>query len=195
MGTRTGASRGEPLQHRARVPGFLYVDPACIDAVGYRALHTAYEPRSLTDLAVLNAVYRPGHMAYGTPERIMQWRLADDASVMVHPAIDAALTDLLRESWGVLVFNERVAAILVHLAGVVPAHAEWMRRSMARNRHADADGIFATLSAGLAERGFPTDAALPLGSFLYEWTPYAFAREHCLSEARRVLADARHLAG
>ena len=164
------------------------MDTAGTDTMGLRDLHTAFEPRSLTDLAVIRAVYRPDHMAYGTPELLVRRKREGDAAVTVHPAIDAALTDLLRESWGVPVFDEQIVAILVRLAGIVPAHAELMRRSMAMNCHADADGFFAALAAGLTARGFPADAAEPLGSFLYEWTPYAFPREHCVNEAHRVLA-------
>jgi DNA polymerase III alpha subunit len=54
------------------------------------------EPRSLTDLAVLRAVYRPGPMAYGTPALLVRREREGDAAVRVHLGVDAALTDLLR---------------------------------------------------------------------------------------------------
>lgn len=37
------------------------------------------EPRSLTDLAVLRAVYRTGHMAYGTPALLVRRKCEGDA--------------------------------------------------------------------------------------------------------------------
>ena len=72
-------------------------------------------------------------MGYGTPELLVRRKRVGNASVTVHPAIDAALTDLLRESWGVPVFDEQIVAALVQLAGIVPAQAKWMTRSRRGN--------------------------------------------------------------
>jgi DNA polymerase-3 subunit alpha len=162
-----------------------------MDIRGFRELHIAFEPQSLTDLAVLNAVYRPGHIARGTPELIVRRKREGDATVHVHPAIDAVLTTLLRESWGVPVFQDQITAIIATLTGGVAARAGWILWSISANGQADKSEILSILTMGLTEQGFTTFAAGPLLSFLYEWVPYSFSRKAATAGARRVLAGAR----
>lgn len=84
------------------------------------------KPRNINDLAAMNALYRPGPMKL-IPEFIEK-RFGRKKIEYLHPLMENAL----RETYGIIVYQEQVMQIARELAGFTMAQADNMRKAIGK---------------------------------------------------------------
>ena len=96
-------------------------------------------PENLDDLTIEVALVRPGPIQGGAVHPYIERRqkLRDDPSYPV-PYDHPSLEEPLRETLGVVVFQDQVLEVAMALAGFSVGEAEGLRRAMSRKRSADA---------------------------------------------------------
>lgn len=96
-------------------------------------------PQNLDDLTVQVALIRPGPVSGGAVHPYVKHRNARRKNPDFEPPYDhPLLADILRETLGVVVFQEQVLEVSMALAGFSPGKAEELRRAMSRKRSRDA---------------------------------------------------------
>ena len=96
-------------------------------------------PENLDDLTVQVALIRPGPVSGGAVHPYVKHRHASRADPDFEPPYDhPLLADVLRETLGVVVFQEQVLEVAMALAGFTPGQAEALRRAMSRKRSREA---------------------------------------------------------
>ena len=87
-------------------------------------------PTSLADLSAINALYRPGPLDSG-----MAWKYPSykDKPRSIHPDIDA----ILKETYGVIVYQEQVMAIVAKITGGSLADADNARKIISKGKPGD----------------------------------------------------------
>ncbi len=92
-------------------------------------------PQNLDDLTVQVALIRPGPVSGGAVHPYVRHRKARRLDPDFAPPYDhPLLADCLRETLGVVVFQEQVLEVAMALAGFSPGQAEALRRAMSRKR-------------------------------------------------------------
>ena len=130
------------------------------------------KPDKFEDLIAMNALYRPGPMAY-IPTYI-------DRKHGRQP-IEYDLPEMepvLKESYGITVYQEQVMLLAQMLAGFSKGDADVLRKAMGKKQKAVLDQMKAKFIAGATERGYPQDKLEKIWTDWEAFAQYAFNKSH-----------------
>ena len=167
-------------------------------------------PENLEDLTIQVALVRPGPIQGGAVHPFVHNRQQLRENPQFVPPYDhPLLEEPLRETLGVVVFQEQVLAVAIALAGFSVGEAEGLRRAMSRKRSREAveafherfvdgalgrgvdretaEAVFLKLN-GFAAFGFPKSHAAAFGLLAYQ---SAWLRHHYPAEFLCALLNAQ----
>ncbi|MDD4980614.1 MAG: DNA polymerase III subunit alpha [Candidatus Omnitrophica bacterium] len=99
-----------------------------VESSGMRELLKKLEPERFEDLIALLALYRPGPMGSGMLDDFMQRRHNRVPIKYQHPKLEK----ILKETHGIIVYQEQIMQIVSELAGFSLAQADLLRRAIAK---------------------------------------------------------------
>jgi error-prone DNA polymerase len=137
-------------------------------------------PETIDDITVQVALVRPGPIQGGAVHPYVERRqkLRDDPTFRA-PADHPLLEEPLRETLGVIVFQDQVLDVAVHLAGFTVGEAEGLRRAMSRKRsHAALEAWRERFVAGALENGVEEQQAHELYDKLVAFSGFGFPKSH-----------------
>src|SRR5205814_2951625 len=137
-------------------------------------------PETIDDITVQVALVRPGPIQGKAvhPYVERRQRLRDDPSYRA-PADHPLLEEPLRETLGVVVFQDQVLDVAVHLAGFSVGEAEGLRRAMSRKRsHAALEAWRERFVAGALQKGVEEKRAHELYDKLVAFSGFGFPKSH-----------------
>jgi error-prone DNA polymerase len=137
-------------------------------------------PETLDDITVQVALVRPGPIQGKAVHPYVERRqlLRDDPSYQA-PADHPLLEEPLRDTLGVVVFQDQVLDVAVHLAGFSVGEAEGLRRAMSRKRsHAALEAWRERFVAGALEQGVEEPKAHELYDKLVAFSGFGFPKSH-----------------
>jgi len=145
-------------------------------------------PENLDDLTIQVALIRPGPVSGGAVHPYVKHRnaLRDDPDF--EPPYDhPLLADCLRDTLGVVVFQEQVLEVAMALSGFTPGQAEGLRRAMSRRRSRDAMlRMWHEFHDGARERGVDDEVIRTVFTKLIGFSNFGFPKAH--ASAFAVLA-------
>jgi DNA-directed DNA polymerase III PolC len=97
-----------------------------IESPGMRATLQEIQAESIEDILVALALYRPGPLTGGLKDAFVRRHLGKEAPAQLHPA----LTPLLSDTYGVILYQEQVLRIAHEFAGLDLVDADLLRRAM-----------------------------------------------------------------
>jgi len=165
----------EKVFHRALTSGVFQFESG-----GMRDVLRRYKPSSIEHLTALNALYRPGPMSMIDDFIKRKW----DASLIEY--ILPELEPLLKETLGVMVYQEQVMQISNVIGGYSLGGADLLRRAMGKKDAAEMEKQREIFLAGAAERKFPKAAAGEIFDQMAKFAGYGFNKSH--SAAYSLLA-------
>jgi error-prone DNA polymerase len=137
-------------------------------------------PETIDDITVQVALVRPGPIQGKAVHPYVERRqhLRDDPSYRA-PADHPLLEEPLRETLGVVVFQDQVLDVAVHLAGFTVGEAEGLRRAMSRKRSLAAlEAWRERFVAGALEKGVEETKAHELYDKLVAFSGFGFPKSH-----------------
>jgi error-prone DNA polymerase len=137
-------------------------------------------PETIDDITVQVALVRPGPIQGGAVHPYIERRqkLRDDPTFRA-PADHPLLEEPLRDTLGVIVFQDQVLDVAVHLAGFTVGEAEGLRRAMSRKRsHAALEAWRERFVAGALEKGVAEQQAHELYDKLVAFSGFGFPKSH-----------------
>jgi error-prone DNA polymerase len=137
-------------------------------------------PETLDDITVQVALVRPGPIQGKAVHPYVERRqlLRDDPTYRA-PADHPLLEEPLRGTLGVVVFQDQVLDVAVHLAGFSVGEAEGLRRAMSRKRsHAALEAWRERFVAGALEQGVDEAKAHELYDKLVAFSGFGFPKSH-----------------
>ncbi|HXY16820.1 MAG TPA: DNA polymerase III subunit alpha, partial [Gaiellaceae bacterium] len=137
-------------------------------------------PENLDDLTVQVALVRPGPIqgkaVHPYIDRRQKLRENPD---FVPPADHPLLQKPLRDTLGVVVFQDQVLDVAIHLAGFTVGEAEGLRRAMSRKRsHAALEAYRARFVEGAAGKGVDEATAHMVYDKLVGFSGFGFPKSH-----------------
>ena len=140
---------------------------------------TAYlkelKPTVVTDLNAMVALYRPGPMAF-IPEYIE--RKKNPARVAY---LDPRMEEILKPTYGILIYQDDVMMIAVRLAGYSWGEADKFRKAMGKKIPAEMAAQKERFTAGCLEHGMKPIATKNLWEQIETFAAYGFNKSHAAS--------------
>ena len=148
------------------------------------------KPRKLYDLVVQVAIVRPGPIEGDMVHPYLRRRAGKEEPEFPSPAPPHdpnELRTLLRETYGVPLFQEQAMKLAIVAAGFTPGEANQLRRAMATFRNVGGmENFEEKLIGGMVARGYQRDFAERCYKQIEGFGSYGFPESHALSFARLV---------
>jgi len=138
------------------------------------------KPASIEDLTALNAMYRPGPMQF-IPRFV---DAKNGKAQIIYP--DPSLERVLKETYGVIVYQEQVMEVARIIAGYSMGKADLLRRAMGKKKKEILDGEKIPFLEGAAKQGYSAQKAEAIFDILVPFAGYGFNKSH--AAAYSVLA-------
>src|SRR5882757_7194002 len=165
----------EKVFHRALTSGVFQFESG-----GMRDVLRRYKPNSIEHLTALNALYRPGPMGMIDDFIERKWGRREVQYLLPE------LEPLLRETLGVMVYQEQVMQIGNVIGGYSLGGADLLRRAMGKKDAAEMAKQREIFMAGAAARSFPKAKAGEIFDQMEKFAGYGFNKSH--SAAYSLLA-------
>ncbi|HUN88488.1 MAG TPA: DNA polymerase III subunit alpha [Terriglobales bacterium] len=149
---------------------------------GMRDVLRRYQPTTIEDLTALNALYRPGPIQGGMIDDFVERKHGRRKVEYELPELEA----LLKETLGVIVYQEQVMQIANVLAGYSLGEADLLRRAMGKKNPEEMAKQRDRFVKGALERGFPERKIVKIFDLMEQFAGYGFNKSH--SAAYAVLA-------
>lgn len=138
------------------------------------------KPTSIHDLVAMNALYRPGPMQM--IDDFIARKHGKQRIEYVHPRLEA----ILKETYGIIVYQEQVMRIASEIAGFSLAKADLMRRAMGKKDKALMAEQKKEFINGALQNGVDKKVAAEIFDLIDKFASYGFNKSH--SVAYSVLA-------
>jgi len=139
-------------------------------------------PASLDDLVVEVAIIRPGPIQGNAVHPYLRRKQGLEPVTYLHPSLEP----ILRDSLGVILYQEQVMRIAIEVAGFSPADSDGFRRAMGTWRSpAEMEKLHGRFVDGCAAaRGMARDDAEELYRRVAAFASFGFAKSHAAAFAR-----------
>ena len=148
-----------------------------VESAGMRKALLGMKPDRIEDIIALVALYRPGPM-----ENIPTYNArknGEEEMASIHPKID----HLVKETQGVIVYQEQVMQIAQELAGYSLGEADLLRRAMGKKIRSEMDKQRTRFVDGAVERGVGKPQANMIFDLLAKFADYGFNKSHAAAYA------------
>lgn len=145
------------------------------ESAGMQKVLKQAKPSNIEDLVALNALYRPGPMAY-----IPQFVECKHNRQPIKYA-DPALEDELKTTYGVIVYQEQVMKVAQIIAGYSLGQADILRRIMSKKKEAELVEQKKLFVEGAAKKGHSEKHAIEIFEMLEPFANYGFNKSHAVA--------------
>jgi len=149
-----------------------------LDSAPIRSLLRSMAPDSFEDIAAVIALYRPGPMGEDSHNKYADYKNGRKVPVAIHPELDKPLNEILKDTYGLIVYQEQVLAIARKVAGFTLGRADLLRKAMGKKDKKILDKERVHFEDGMKANGFSEDAIEKLWQTLIPFSDYAFNRAH-----------------
>jgi DNA polymerase-3 subunit alpha len=146
---------------------------------GMRDVLRRYKPTCVEDLTALNSLYRPGPIQGGMIEDFVERKWGRKKVEFDLPELEP----LLKETFGVIVYQEQVMQIANRLAGYSLGEADLLRRAMGKKDPEAMAKQRERFVRGATERGFPPKKIEKLFDLMEQFAGYGFNKSHSAAYA------------
>ena len=164
----------EQVFHKALTSGVFQFESG-----GMRDVLRRYKPTSVEDLTALNALYRPGPIQGGMIDDFIERKWGRRPVEYLLPELEL----LLKETLGVIVYQEQVMQISNVVAGYSLGDADLLRRAMGKKDASEMDKQRERFMSGAAAKKHPKDIAGKLFDLMAQFAGYGFNKSHSAAYA------------
>ncbi len=148
-----------------------------VESQGMRRALVDMRPDRFEDIIALVALYRPGPMA-NIPTYCAR-KHGDEEPEYLHPMLEP----ILKETFGVIIYQEQVMQIAQVMAGYSLGDADLLRRAMGKKIRAEMEKQRSIFVAGSVKNGVPKGQADTIFELLAKFADYGFNKSHAAAYA------------
>lgn len=147
------------------------------ESAGMREAIKKLKPDAIEDLIALGSLYRPGPMD-NIPSYINRKHGLEKADY-IHPMLES----ILKETYGIIVYQEQVMQIAQVMAGYTLGGADLLRRAMGKKNKAEMEAQRDTFIKGSVANGVDKSQASEIFNFVDKFASYGFNKSHAAAYA------------
>ncbi len=149
------------------------------ESSGMRDVLRRYKPETVEDLTALNALYRPGPIQGGMIDDFIERKWGRRKVEYMLPQIE----DILKETLGVIVYQEQVMQIANVVASYSLGEADLLRRAMGKKNAEEMSRQRERFMSGAAAQGIRKETAGELFDQMEKFAGYGFNKSHSAAYA------------
>jgi DNA-directed DNA polymerase III PolC len=152
-----------------------------VESPAMRNLVVRMDAHTQEDAMIALSLVRPGPAGSGMKDAYVRRRRGEEETPVVHPAFD----DLLRSTYGVMLYQEDALRAAAAVAGFDLARADALRRALSKKRAPeDLPRMEAAFREGARGRGIPDAIAEHVWGLIRNFSAYAYNKAHAATYAR-----------
>ncbi len=151
-----------------------------LESDGIRELLKRMKPDNIRDLIATNALYRPGPLSGGMVDAYVNRKHGREKPTYVHPIMEA----VLKETYGILVYQEQCMRILNQLGGIELASAYACIKAISKKKDEIINARRADFIKGAQERGVSEAMAQEIFGLIVHFGGYGFNKSHSAAYAK-----------
>jgi len=150
-----------------------------LESPGMRDLLRKLEPTEFSDLIALVALYRPGPIGSGMVDEFVA-RKHKRAKISYEHLL---LEPILKDTYGVILYQEDVMRIATELAGFTPEQADVLRQAMGKKIAIEIERQRENFVKGAGNKGISTGKANRIFDAMVKFGGYGFNKSHASAYA------------
>lgn len=150
-----------------------------MESAGMRRVLTQLRPSCFADIVAVLALFRPGPLDAGMVEQFIKRKHGLEPISYPHPALEP----ILRDTYGVIVYQEQVMQIAQVLAGYSLGDADILRRAMGKKKKEVMTRERERFCKGAAARGVEPKKAAQIFDQMETFAGYGFNKSHAAAYA------------
>lgn len=150
-----------------------------VESAGMRDLLRRLEPATFEDLTAINALYRPGPLGSDMISDFIDCKHGRKPIAYEDPRLEP----ILKETYGVILYQEQVMKIASELAGFSLGQADILRRAMGKKKKKVMEEQRERFISGAVERGLTKKKAAKIFDLINFFSGYGFNKSHSAAYA------------
>ena len=151
-----------------------------LESDGIRELLKRMKPDNIRDLIATNALYRPGPLSGGMVDAYVNRKHGREKPTYVHPIME----EILKETYGILVYQEQCMRILNRLGGIELASAYACIKAISKKKEDIINARRVDFLKGAQERGLTEETAAEIFGLIVHFGGYGFNKSHSAAYAK-----------
>jgi len=148
-----------------------------LESSGMRNLLRDMKPESFEDISSVLALYRPGPLGSGMVSDFVRRKRGEEPIEYPHPILEP----ILRDTYGVIVYQEQVMQIANVMAGFTLGEADLLRRAMGKKLPEVLAQQRSRFLTGALERGISEEVANRVFDLMEYFAGYGFNKSHTVA--------------
>ncbi len=145
-----------------------------VESSGMKDLCTRIQPNSLEDLTAINALYRPGPLGSGMVDDFIDRKHGRNPIVYDVESLEG----ILKDTYGVILYQEQVMQIARELAGYSLGQADLLRRAMGKKKPEEMAKHREIFVKGATQNGLKPEKAEAIFDLMAKFAEYGFNKSH-----------------
>lgn len=150
-----------------------------LESSGMRAILRELKPELFEDIVALVALYRPGPLGSGMVEDFIKNKHGIKKTNYLHPKLEP----ILKDTYGVILYQEQVMRISSELAGFTLGEADMLRRAMGKKKPEIIAGLRTQFVEGAVKNGVDEEIAGQIFDLMEFFAGYGFNKSHSAAYA------------
>jgi DNA polymerase-3 subunit alpha len=150
-----------------------------MESAGFKELLKKLRPDCFEDIIAAVALYRPGPLEGGMVDDFIKRKHGQTRVQYLHPWLEG----VLKETYGVIVYQEQVMQIASALAGFDLGRADLLRRAMGKKKLEEMAEQKKAFLQGAVARGVPAKQAAEIFDLMEAFARYGFNKSHSAAYA------------
>ena len=150
------------------------------ESPGMRLTLREVSARNINDVLIALALFRPGPLTGGLKDAFVRRHLGQETAAYLHPALEP----MLRETYGVILYQEQVLRIAHEVAGFTLGEADLLRRAMSKKSEREMARLRQQFVTGAqAVSGLDEPTAMQVWDLMAAFAGYGFPKAHAAGYA------------
>lgn len=145
-----------------------------LESSGIRDVLRRLQPKTFEDIIAVNALYRPGPLGSGMVDDFIERRHGRQKITYLLPELEP----ILKETYGVIVYQEQVMKIASTIADYTLGEADILRRAMGKKKQEVMDEQCKLFVNRATQKGFDSKKAKELFDLMAYFAGYGFNKSH-----------------
>lgn len=150
-----------------------------LESSGMRSILRDLKPEVFEDIVALVALYRPGPLGSGMVEDFIKNKHGVKKTKYLHPKLEP----ILKDTYGVILYQEQVMRIASELAGFSLGEADLLRRAMGKKKPEIIAGLRSQFVEGANNNGIDKEIAGQIFDLMEYFAGYGFNKSHSAAYA------------
>ena len=148
-----------------------------VESSGMRRVLQELQPSGFEDVVAVLSLYRPGPMQF--IDSFVARKHGREQVEYIYPSLEP----ILRETYGIIVYQEQIIRVATDIAGYTSGEADLMRRAVGKKKEKELKKQRSRFVRGAVERGMPKDKAEEVFSAIEYFANYGFNKAHAAAYA------------